>query len=138
MFENRIASPTGVSASSAARPQPDAVLSGGSATAFLRRAPDVGRGVGRRYRLGWLILAVLVAIAGSYGSWRGAPFVVRLLSGPPAAADLVEVSGNIEAHQSVLSFTQIEAPIVYLPFDEGAVVTRGTVLARVDDRLYRQ
>jgi HlyD family secretion protein len=85
-----------------------------------------------------MFLVTLIAIAAGYGIWRGAPLVVRLLSGPPAAADLVEVSGNIEAHQSVLSFTQIEASIVYLPFDEGAVVTRGTVLARVDDRLYRQ
>jgi HlyD family secretion protein len=51
---------------------------------------------------------------------------------------MIAVSGNIEAHQSVLSFTQIQAPIVELPFDEGAHVARDTVLAHVDDRLYRQ
>jgi HlyD family secretion protein len=51
---------------------------------------------------------------------------------------LIVLSGNIEAHESVLSFTQIQAPIVHLPFDEGAYVARGTVLARVDDQLYRQ
>lgn len=48
------------------------------------------------------------------------------------------MSGNIEAHESVLSFTQVQAPIVELPFDEGAVVAHDAVLARVDDRLYRQ
>ncbi len=38
----------------------------------------------------------------------------------------------------MLSVTQVQAPIVYLPFDEGAKVDSGTVLARVDDRLYQQ
>jgi HlyD family secretion protein len=48
------------------------------------------------------------------------------------------LSGNIEAHESILSFTQVQAPIIDLAFEEGAYVTRGTVLARVDDRLYRR
>jgi HlyD family secretion protein len=60
------------------------------------------------------------------------------LFGPPPDARHVIVSGNIEAHESVLSFTGVQAPIVTLPFDEGATVQAGTVLARVDDRLYRQ
>ncbi|AHI76159.1 HlyD family secretion protein [Burkholderia thailandensis] len=58
--------------------------------------------------------------------------------GAPKPPPRIVVSGNIEAHESVLSFTQVQAPIVYLPFDEGARVTRGTVLARVDDRVYRR
>ena len=60
-----------------------------------------------------------------------------MVFGPPAGAAAVIVSGNIEAHQSVLSFTQVQAPIVTLAFDEGATVTRGTVLASLDDRIYR-
>lgn len=56
---------------------------------------------------------------------------------PPQDAGRVIVSGNIEAHESVLSVTQVQAPIVYLPFDEGAYVKRDTVLARLDDSLYR-
>ena len=32
----------------------------------------------------------------------------------------------------------MQAPIVYLPFDEGAFVESGTVLAQLDDHLYRQ
>ena len=58
--------------------------------------------------------------------------------GPPPLQTKVTVSGNIEAHQSVLSFTQVQSPIVELPFDEGAHVTRDTVLARIDDRLYQR
>ncbi|HVA80077.1 MAG TPA: hypothetical protein VNF29_04055, partial [Candidatus Binataceae bacterium] len=48
------------------------------------------------------------------------------------------VSGNIEAHQSVLSFKDIQSGITVLPFDEGQWVEKGTVLARVDDADYRQ
>jgi HlyD family secretion protein len=124
------------------RPQHEAASLGeqarSSATAFLRRTSDTGLVVTGRHRFGWLILALLIAVAGGYGLWRGGPLILRTLFGPPAIPGFVEVSGSIEAHQSVLSFTQIEAPIVYLPFDEGAVVARGMVLARIDDRLYRQ
>ena len=57
---------------------------------------------------------------------------------PPPETGRISLSGNIEAHQSLLSFSQVQSQIVELPFDEGAHVTRGAVLARVDDRLYRQ
>jgi HlyD family secretion protein len=53
-------------------------------------------------------------------------------------SDLIEVSGNIEAHESVVSFKTIQSRIVELPFDEGATVKAGTVLARVDDADYKQ
>ena len=80
--------------------------------------------------------AILLVAAGLYAAWRvntggegpfGAP-------GPNA----IIISGNIEAHESALSFTSVQAPIVELPFDEGAEVKQGTTLARVDNRLYRQ
>ncbi len=143
MSENPVVtSPARTSSSAPDRPQHEAgplgEQVGNSATAFLRRASDAGLVVTRRHRFGWLILALLIAVAGGYGLWRGGPLILRTLFGPPAIPGFVEVSGNIEAHQSVLSFTQIEAPIVYLPFDEGAVVARGMALARVDARLYRQ
>ena len=86
----------------------------------------------RRYVL---IAAIVLALAvAGYGLWRWHEVLVARSARPPHAA----VSGNIEAHQSVLSFTQVQAAIVELPFDEGAYVTRDTVLARVDDRLYEQ
>jgi len=49
-----------------------------------------------------------------------------------APAELT-LSGNIEAHESLLSFKGVQSRIVDLPFDEGASVHAGAVLARVDD-----
>jgi len=82
-----------------------------------------------------LALAVVLAIAAACGY---AALRWPAIFGHGPGAQRIVVSGNIEAHQSVLSVTQVQAPIVYLPFDEGAYVSRGTVLARVDDRLYRR
>ncbi len=48
----------------------------------------------------------------------------------PATNTLV-VSGNIEAHESVLSFKTVQSRIVELPFDEGQWVKAGTLLARL-------
>jgi len=50
----------------------------------------------------------------------------------------IVVSGNIEAHESILSFKGVQSRIVELPFDEGQTVKAGTVIARVDDSDYRQ
>jgi len=66
---------------------------------------------------------------------------VALLSGRLAArspARTLLVSGNIEAHESVLSFKTVQSRLVELPFDEGQWVDAGTVLARLDDQDYRQ
>jgi len=91
----------------------------------------------KKFSLATWVGIACVAVAGIYALWQ-APSVWQALFGPSAGAGSVLVSGNIEAHESVLSFTAIQGPIVALPFDEGATVTAGTVLARVDDQLYRQ
>ena len=88
-----------------------------------------------RARLGIAALIILILLAAAILLLTPAR---RILFGPPAGIQNIVVSGNIEAHQSVLNFTQVQAPIVYLPFDEGKYVESGTVLARVDDRFYRQ
>ena len=75
-----------------------------------------------------VIVLALVAAFGWYAGWFG---------GSNASAILI-VSGDIEAHESILSFKTVQSRIVYLPFDEGATVKAGTVLARVDDSDYRQ
>jgi len=85
-------------------------------------------------RAALLALGVLVVVI-TLWLW---PAAWRAIFGPPPPANQIAVSGNIEAHESVLSFTQVQAPIVELPFDEGAHVTRGELLARVDDRLYQK
>ena len=48
------------------------------------------------------------------------------------------LSGNIEAHESVLSFKTVQSRIVQLPFNEGQWVTKGTLVAAVDDADYKQ
>lgn len=90
-----------------------------------------------RWRIVALGALIIVIAACAYAFWRW-PAALQAVLGPPAATDQVMVSGNIEAHESVLSFTQVQAPIIELPFDEGAVVQSGTVLARIDDRSYQQ
>ena len=85
-----------------------------------------------------LIVCVVLIAAGGYAVWRWPAKLSTMVFGPPAGAAAVIVSGNIEAHQSVLSFTQVQAPIVTLAFDEGATVTRGYGAgASLDDRIYR-
>jgi HlyD family secretion protein len=48
------------------------------------------------------------------------------------------LSGNIEAHESVLSFKSVQSRLIDLPFNEGQWVRKGTVLAVVDAADYRQ
>ena len=81
----------------------------------------------------WL-LATLIAVIG---------FVVLAglrmgWFGPKGPANILELSGDIEAHESLLSFKTVQSRIILLPFDEGATVPAGMVLARVEDADYRQ
>ncbi len=89
----------------------------------------------RRARFGITALIIFSLVVAGLLLWAPAR---RFLFGPAAKPQKIVVSGNIEAHESVLNFTEVQAPIVYLPFDEGKYVEAGTVLARVDDRFYRQ
>ncbi len=81
-------------------------------------------------RLAFLFSAIVLAVL----LWQLAGRIFTSGSGRQE----VTLSGNIEAHQSVLSFTEVQAPVVYLPFDEGKWIEAGTVLAKVDDRSYRR
>ena len=62
----------------------------------------------------------------------------RMLHGSTQIDDALLVSGNIETHESELSFQMVQSRITELPFDEGAWVRAGELLARVDDSSYRQ
>lgn len=88
-----------------------------------------------RVRLGIAVVLIAILAAGGILLWAPAS---RFLFAPSTGQKKIVVSGNIEAHQSVLSFTGIQAPISWLPFDEGKYVKAGMAVARVDDRLYRQ
>jgi multidrug efflux pump subunit AcrA (membrane-fusion protein) len=69
---------------------------------------------------GVLSAAALALMAYSWFWWR-----------PPT--NMLVVSGNIEAYESVLSFKTktIQSHIVYLPFDEGQWVQAGTLSPRM-------
>ena len=90
----------------------------------------------KRYaRLGALILALLAAAA--VAGFR-LDATLRNWLGAGRSQTTLLVSGNIEAHESVLSFKTVQSRIVELPFDEGQWVKTGTVIARLDDSDYRQ
>ena len=64
--------------------------------------------------------------------------VVGAWLGKSANSGAILVSGNIEAHESIVSFKSVQSRIVELPFDEGQSVKAGTLLARVDAADYDQ
>lgn len=53
------------------------------------------------------------------------------------ADSTLKLSGNIEAHESVVSF-KVQGRIVELPIEEGRYAKQGELLARLDDDDYRQ
>jgi HlyD family secretion protein len=73
-------------------------------------------------------LLIAIAAAGFQRGW----FTRR------TANSTLTLSGNIEAHESVLSFKSVQSRIVELPFDEGQWIAKGTIVARVEDADYRQ
>jgi HlyD family secretion protein len=77
------------------------------------------------------VLILLAAIAAA------AAWYYRHHLPQPATANELTLSGNIEAHESLVSF-KIPGRIVELPVEEGQQVAQGAVLARLDDADYRQ
>jgi len=84
----------------------------------------------------WAVIAVVIAVVG-VAAYFARTTLYSWIGGGPAAA-IILVSGNIEAHQSVLGFKTVQSRIVELPFDEGQWVDKGTLIARLDDSDYRQ
>lgn len=58
--------------------------------------------------------------------------------GPKKISNIIVVSGNIEAHESVLSFKGVQSRIIQLPFNEGQWVKQGTTVALVDNQDVKQ
>lgn len=75
------------------------------------------------------MLGALAVIAGGY-------LYVRTTANQSADGTL-RISGNIEAHESVVSF-KVQGRIVELPVQEGQYVKQGDLLARLDNDDYRQ
>ncbi len=84
-----------------------------------------------------MVLAIIALAAIAYGVLEGSDTWKGWLGLAKPATALV-VSGNIEAHESVLGFKTVQSRIVELPFDEGQWVKAGTLVAKVDDGDYRQ
>ncbi len=75
----------------------------------------------------FLLLIVVAATAYVYPQWAQHQSPDTTLT----------LSGNIEAHESVVSF-KVQGRIVELPVEEGQYVTKGELLARLDDDDYRE
>jgi len=80
-------------------------------------------------RLSVLILMAAVIAAGAY-------FYPRITKKAKPENQLT-LSGNIEAHESLVSF-KVPGRIIDLPVEEGQWVEQGKLLARLDDADYRQ
>jgi membrane fusion protein YbhG len=90
-------------------------------------------------RKGTIALICAAALLGSaaFAAWEG-NFSLANLFGNGNSSGTLLISGNIEAHESVLSFKTVQSRIVTLPFDEGQWVRKGALIARLDDSDYRQ
>src|ERR1019366_1271733 len=76
-----------------------------------------------------LILLAVVIAAGVY-------FYPRLTK-KSEPENQITLSGNIEAHESLVSF-KVQGRVVDLPVEEGQSVEQGALLARLDDADYKQ
>lgn len=76
-------------------------------------------------------IVLLVAIAGGGIYWY------RSTHRKQADATMLRLSGNIEAHESIVSF-RVQGRIIDLLVDEGQQVKAGEVLARLDEDDFRQ
>ncbi len=79
------------------------------------------------------IPVILIVLAAAAAAW----FFYSRSANNVEAANTLRLSGNIEAHESVVSF-KVQGRIVELPVEEGQWVEPGTVLARIEGDDFRQ
>jgi HlyD family secretion protein len=80
------------------------------------------------------VITVLILLAAAVAA--GVYFYPRLAK-KPAAVNQLTLSGNIEAHESLVGF-KVAGRIVELPVEEGQQVEQGALLARLDDADLKQ
>ncbi len=80
------------------------------------------------------IIPVLILLAAAVAA--GVYFYPRFAKKAEPVNQLT-LSGNIEAHESLVSF-KVQGRIVDLPVEEGQQVEQGALLARLDDADYKQ
>ena len=77
-------------------------------------------------------IAILLAAAVAAGLYLYPRFIKK-----PRPSNELTLSGNIEAHQSLVSF-KVQGRIVDLPVEEGQQVEQGALIARLEDADFRQ
>jgi HlyD family secretion protein len=80
------------------------------------------------------LIPIVILLAAAIAA--GIYFYPRLAK-KPAPTNQLTLSGNIEAHESLVSF-KVQGRIVDLPVEEGQQVEQGALLARIEDADYRQ
>ena len=107
----------------------------------IERRDDAGR-----RPLRWLVPLVLVLAAGAGGWWwRTGPAqvaavrtaVAREVPAAPAGAAVLNASGYVAARRRATVSSKVTGKLVAVPVEEGMVVRRGQVLARLDDSTVR-
>lgn len=89
-----------------------------------------------RGRIAILVGAIVLLIGGvAAKQYR---YALREWIGLTRKSNFLTVSGNIEAHQSVVSFKTVQSRIIELPFDEGQWVKAGALLAKANSSDYAQ
>jgi HlyD family secretion protein len=80
------------------------------------------------------LIPVVILLAAAIAA--GVYYYPRLRA-KPAPVNQLTLSGNIEAHESLVSF-KVPGRITELPVEEGQLVGQGALLARLEDADYRQ
>ncbi len=80
------------------------------------------------------LIPIIILLAAAIAA--GVYFYPRLTK-KPAPANQLTLSGNIEAHESLISF-KVQGRIVDLPVEEGQQVEQGALLARLEDADFKQ
>ena len=91
----------------------------------------------RRTLIRWLVPALVLLLLLVVLRAATAPSAFSLWPRTKGDGPIV-LSGNIEAHESQLSFKTVQSRVVQLPFDEGQWVARGTTLAVLDSQDLQQ
>src|SRR5271157_4376122 len=80
------------------------------------------------------VIPVLILLAAAIAA--GVYYYPRIVT-KPGPVNRLTLSGNIEAHESLVSF-KVQGRIIDLPVEEGQQVERGALLARLEDADYKQ
>jgi len=80
------------------------------------------------------VIPVLIVLAAAVTA--GVYFYPRFMK-KPAPVNQLTLSGNIEAHESLVSF-KVQGRIIALPIEEGQQVEPGALLAQLEDADYKQ